>query len=242
MRCEEHISQSGSSPVWLPGLSLSPIKEPSNNLPNEETNCVAVLPSTMILLDRASLASPVANCRFRRLHFTTRTLMELAFQIPSLPPADFCKRFKRHGTLNLFAALEVATGAVHMQTTQQKRRVEFLEFMDQVMAQVPLGKEIHVILDNYCIHKKNDTWLSAHPNVFFHYTPTSASWLNQVEVWFGIMSRKALRGASFKNVDELRLAIEAFVAAYSKNAKPFVWRKREVKESQLRDNIVNLCN
>src|SRR5271157_5948657 len=93
MRCEEHISQSGSSPVWLPGLSLSLIKEPSNNLPNEETNCVAVLPSTMILLDRASLASPVANCRFRRLHFTTRTLMELAFQIPSLPPADFCKRF-----------------------------------------------------------------------------------------------------------------------------------------------------
>jgi transposase len=154
----------------------------------------------------------------------------------------FKSTYKRHGTLNLFAALEVATGAVHTQTTQQKRRVEFLEFMDQVMEQVPQGKEIHVVLDNYCIHKKNDTWLSAHPNVFFHYTPTSASWLNQVEVWFGIMSRKALRGASFKNVDELRLAIEAFVAAYSQNAKPFVWRKREVKGSQLRDTIVNLCN
>ena len=154
----------------------------------------------------------------------------------------FKSTYKRHGTLNLFAALEVATGAVHTQTTQQKRRVEFLEFMDQVTAQVPQGKEIHVILDNYCIHKRNDTWLSAHPNVFFHYTPTSASWLNQVEVWFGIMSRKALRGASFKNVDELRLAIEAFVAAYSQNAKPFVWRKREVRGSQLRDTIVNLCN
>lgn len=154
----------------------------------------------------------------------------------------FKSTYKRHGTLNLFAALEVATGAVHTQTTQQKRRVEFLEFMDQVTAQVPQGKEIHVILDNYCIHKKNDTWLSAHPNVFFHYTPTSASWLNQVEVWFAIMSRKALRGASFKNVDELRLAIEAFVAAYSQNAKPFVWRKREVRGSQLRDTIVNLCN
>lgn len=154
----------------------------------------------------------------------------------------FKSTYKRHGTLNLFAALEVATGTVHTQTTRQKRRIEFLEFMDQVMAQVPQGKETHVILDNYCIHKKNDTWLSAHSNVFFHYTPTSASWLNQVEVWFGIMSRKALRGASFKNVDELRLAIEAFVAAYSQNAKPFVWRKREVKGSQLRDTIVNLCN
>ena len=154
----------------------------------------------------------------------------------------FKSTYKRHGTLNLFAALEVATGAVHTQTTQLKRRVEFLEFMDQVMAKVPQGKEIHVILDNYCIHKKNDTWLAAHPNVFFHYTPTSASWLNQVEVWFGIMSRKALRGASFQNVEELRHAIEAFVAAYSQNAKPFIWRKREVKGSQLKDTIANLCN
>ena len=153
----------------------------------------------------------------------------------------FKSTYKRHGTLNLFAALEVATGAVHTQTTQLKRRVEFLEFMDQVMAEVPQGKEIHVILDNYCIHKKNDTWLAAHPNVFFHYTPTSASWLNQVEVWFGIMSRKALRGASFQNVEELQQAIEAFVAAYSQNAKPFVWRKREVNGSQLKDTIVNLC-
>lgn len=153
----------------------------------------------------------------------------------------FKSTYKRHGTLNLFAALEVATGAVHTQTTQLKRRVEFLEFMDQVMAKVPQGKEIHVILDNYCIHKRNDTWLAAHPNVFFHYTPTSASWLNQVEIWFGIMSRKALRGASFQNVEELRQAIEAFVAAYSQNTKPFVWRKREVKGSQLRDTIVNVC-
>jgi len=154
----------------------------------------------------------------------------------------FKSTYKRHGTLNLFAALEVATGAVHTQTTQLKRRVEFLEFMDQMMSKVPQGKEIHVILDNYCIHKKNDTWLAAHPNVFFHYTPTSASWLNQVEVWFGIMSRKALRGASFQNVEELRKAIEAFVVAYGQNAKPFVWRKREVKGSQLKDTIVNLCN
>ena len=114
--------------------------------------------------------------------------------------------------------------------------------MDQVMAGVPRHKETHVILDNYCIHKRNDTWLAAHPNVFFHYTPTSASWLNQVEIWFGILSRKALRGASFQNVEQLRQAIEAFVAAYGLTAKPFVWRKREVKGSQLRNTIVNLCN
>jgi transposase len=152
----------------------------------------------------------------------------------------FKSTYKRHGTLNLFAALEVATGTIHTQTTQLKRRVEFLEFMDQVMAEIPQGKEIHVILDNYCIHKRNDTWLEAHPNVFFHYTPTSASWLNQVEIWFGIMSREALRGASFQNVEELRQAIESFVAAYTQKAKPFVWRKREVKGSQLKNTIANL--
>ncbi|MBE0437876.1 MAG: IS630 family transposase, partial [Methylomicrobium sp.] len=122
--------------------------------------------------------------------------------------------YKRHGTLNLFAALEVATGAIHTQTTERKRRVEFIEFMDQLMTEVPPDKDIHVIMDNYCIHKKNDAWLAAHPNVFFHFTPTSASWLNQVEIWFGIFSRKALKGASFRSAEQLRQAIEDFVAAY----------------------------
>ena len=152
----------------------------------------------------------------------------------------FKSTYKRHGTLNLFAALEVATGAIHTETTKLKRRVEFLEFMDNVMAELPAGREVHVILDNYCIHKRNDAWLTTHPNVFFHFTPTSASWLNQVEIWFGIMSRKALRGASFKNTEELAKAINDFITAYGLTAKPFVWRKREVKGSQLKNTIVNL--
>jgi len=151
--------------------------------------------------------------------------------------------YKRHGTLNLFAALNVATGAIHTQTTELKRRVEFLAFMDQVLLELPDSneKEIHVILDNYCIHKRNDEWLTRHPNVKFHFTPTSASWLNQVEIWFGILSRKALKNASFQSVDELCAAINAFVEVYQQSAKPFVWRKREVKGSQLRNTISNIC-
>lgn len=144
----------------------------------------------------------------------------------------------RHGTLNLFAALEVATGQVKTETTTIKRREEFLAFMDQVVADAPVEREIHVILDNYCTHKKCDAWLARHPQVHFHYTPTSASWLNQVEIWFGIFSRKAPRGASFKKVEELRAAIEAYVAACQAGARPFRWRKREVKGSQLRNTIV----
>lgn len=154
----------------------------------------------------------------------------------------FKSTYKRHGTLNLFAALEVATGAIHTETTKLKRRVEFLEFMDNVMAELPADREVHVILDNYCIHKRNNAWLATHPNVFFHFTPTSASWLNQVEIWFGIMSRKALRGASFNSTEDLAKAINDFITAYGPTAKPFAWRKREVKGSQLKNTIVNLRN
>lgn len=154
----------------------------------------------------------------------------------------FKSTYKRHGTLNLFAALEVATGQVKTAFTQLKRREEFLQFMDQVVAETSPAQELHVILDNYCTHKKCDAWLEAHPNVHFHFTPTSASWLNQVEIWFGILSRKALRGLSTTSTVELRQAIEAFIKAYAQHAKPFKWRKREVKGSQLRNTIVNLRN
>lgn len=150
--------------------------------------------------------------------------------------------YKRHGTLNLFAALQVATGQVQTAFSQLKRREQFLQFMDQVVAETAAAQELHVILDNYGTHKKCDDWLAAHPNVHFHFTPTSASWLNQVEIWFGILSRKALRGLSTQSTAELRQAIEAFIAAYAQNAKPFKWRKREVKGSQLRNTIVNLRN
>lgn len=150
--------------------------------------------------------------------------------------------YKRHGVLNLFAALNVATGEVKAQTTAQKKRPEFQAFLNSVIEDISLDQEVHIIMDNYCTHKRNDDWLAKHPNVFFHFTPTSASWLNQVEIWFGILSRKLLRNASFVNIESLRKAIEEFVTVYHQGAKPFVWRKREVKGAQLRNTITNLCN
>jgi transposase len=150
--------------------------------------------------------------------------------------------YKRHGTLNLFAALHVATGEVFGKVTERKRRPDFLEFMDDLLRDLPGDKEYHVILDNYCIHKKCDDWLRKHPNVHFHFTPTSASWLNMVEIWFCIFTRKALRHGTFSSRAKLHEAIESYIEAYNKNdAHPFVWRKREVKGSQLKDTIVNLC-
>jgi transposase len=151
--------------------------------------------------------------------------------------------YKRHGTLNLFAALEVGTGQVHTKITDYKKREDFLSFLDGVLADQPPDKEIHVILDNYVTHKKNDDWLAKFEGrVQFHFTPTSASWLNQIEIVFSLLQRKALSGASFKNKDQLREAIEAFIKKHNESAKPFRWRKREVKGSQLRNTIVNLCN
>src|SRR5580704_8574025 len=150
--------------------------------------------------------------------------------------------YRRNGTLNLFAALNVATGEVKSKTTKTKKRPDFQSFLDDVVKDIPNNQEIHVILDNYCTHKKNDEWLLAHPNVYFHFTPTSASWLNQVEIWFGILTRKALKGASFNSVDDLKQGIQDFCDVYHENAKPFVWKKREVKGSQLKNTISNLSN
>jgi len=148
--------------------------------------------------------------------------------------------YRRNGTLTLFAALQVATGEVQSKTTVTKTRVDFLAFMDDLVKDIPGTQEVHVILDNYCTHKKNDDWLKAHPNVRFHFTPTSASWLNLVEVWFGILTRKALKGASFNSTQELAQAITDFCEAYHRTAKPFVWKKRDVKGAQLRNTIANL--
>lgn len=150
--------------------------------------------------------------------------------------------YKRHGTLNLFAALEVSTGKIQGKVTKEKKRTDFQEFMDEIVAEYSPDQDLHVILDNYCTHKKNEEWLARNKNVHFHFTPTSASWLNQVEIWFGIFSRKALRGASFTSPQQLRQRIEDFIERYNPHSKPFKWRKREVKGAQIKDTIENLLN
>lgn len=161
----------------------------------------------------------------------------------------FKSTYKRNGTINLFAALNVMTGMVNSKTTKTKKRPDFLRFMDELLLELPERnpkdqkvKEIHVILDNYCTHKRCDEWLSEHPNVKFHYTPTSASWLNMVEIFFSILSRETLRGSSFRSTDALSEAITAFVNEHNRKAKPFIWKKRDVKGSQLRNTIGNLIN
>jgi len=149
--------------------------------------------------------------------------------------------YKRHGTTTLFAALEVATGQVKTGHFARRRRREFVAFMNELVSTWP-DEELHVIVDNLNTHKpKHDRWLASHPNVHLHYTPTYASWLNQIETWFSILSRRALRGASFTSPRQLREAIDRFVETHNAKAAPFVWTKREVHPKSLKKRYSDLC-
>ena len=142
--------------------------------------------------------------------------------------------YKRHGTTTLFAALDLASGEVVGRHYKRRRRVEFLAFMNMIVADYP-EREIHVVLDNLSTHKpERDMWLRRHKNVHFHYTPTHASWLNQIEIWFSILASKSLDGASFTSVAELVAHIDAFIADYNQSARPFVWTKSKVHQKRLR--------
>ena len=153
----------------------------------------------------------------------------------------FSHCYKRHATTTLFAALDVLTGKVQAGHYPRRRRREFLDFMNDVVASHP-GKDIHVVLDNLNTHKpKRDRWLKAHPHVHLHFTPTYSSWLNQVECWFSILSRSALRGASFTSPRQLRDAIDRFVKAYNETAMPFEWTKAIVHPSAPKRLYSDLC-
>jgi len=149
--------------------------------------------------------------------------------------------YRRHGTTTLFAAFEVATGQVHAGHYQRRRRREFLDFMNGLVAEYGDQTELHVVLDNLNTHKpKHDRWLARHPKVHLHYTPTHASWLNQIEIWFSKLSRAALAGASFTSPAQVREAIDAYIAVHNAQAQPFEWTKTDVRPTQPTDRLKNL--
>lgn len=149
--------------------------------------------------------------------------------------------YKRHGTTTLFAALEVATGLVKGNHYKRRRRGEFLDFMNGIIAEYP-DRQIHVILDNLNTHKpKCDRWLARHKNVHFHFTPTHASWMNQVEIWFSILQSQSLAGASFLSPGQLRQHMDEFIAAYNQTAHPFEWKKQVVFQKHPKTSYANLC-
>jgi len=135
--------------------------------------------------------------------------------------------YLRHGTTDLFAALDVTAGTVIAQCHHRHRSVEFRQFLDTIDQNVPTELDIHLVLDNSAIHKSAliHRWLTKRPRYHLHFTPTSASWLNLVECWFSILTARQLRRGVFPDIDALEAAISAYTAANNRHPKPFVWTK-----------------
>ena len=133
--------------------------------------------------------------------------------------------YVRHGTTTLFAALDIATGQVLTQCKRRHRHQEFLQFLRHIAAAVPQHLDVHLVVDNYATHKhaKVRRWLAAHPRFHVHYTPTYASWLNQVEIWFNIITQRAIRRGTFRHVRDLIAKIDHFARHYNRQCQPFVW-------------------
>jgi transposase len=150
---------------------------------------------------------------------------------PTLPmqsglPERRTHDYVRHGTTTLFAALDIASGTVTAACKPRHRHQEFLAFLKHVARAYP-DRQLHLVMDNYAAHKRVEirTWLAANPRIHVHFTPTSASWLNLVEVWFGIIERQAIHRGTFRSVRELNAKIRAFVDGWNDRCHPFVWTK-----------------
>ena len=135
--------------------------------------------------------------------------------------------YRRHGITTLFAALSVLDGTIISRCMQRHRHREFIDFLNVVERQVPAGRVIHAVLDNYATHKhpKVLAWLARHPRWIFHFTPTSASWLNAVETFFSKMTRQRIRRGVFRSIADLQAAIHAYLAEHNASPKPFLRTK-----------------
>jgi transposase len=133
----------------------------------------------------------------------------------------------RHGTTTLFATLDIATGKVMGQLHRRHRAKEFLKFLKHMDRNVPATLAVHLVIDNYGTHKtpRVRRWFARHPRFQVHFTPTSASWLNQIERWFADLTRRQIRRGTHRSTIELENAIREYLATHNKDPKPFVWTK-----------------
>jgi len=133
--------------------------------------------------------------------------------------------YYRHGTLSLYAALDVKTGKVEGKTAKRHTSAEFIAFLNQLLSKARWAKQIHIVLDNLSAHKTKavEEFLAQHPKVHFHFTPTYSSWLNQVELWFAKIQRDVIRRGVFTSVADLARKLRKYIAAYARFARPFRW-------------------
>jgi transposase len=148
--------------------------------------------------------------------------------------------YLRHGTTNLYAALDIASGKVIADLTAQHRAIEFRKFLNLINRSVPADLDVHVIVDNSSTHKTPEIhrWLIRHPRFTFHFTPTYSSWLNLVERWFAELTEKWLRRGTHRSTNELVAAIRSWIATWNDNPRPFVWHKTA---DEILENLASYC-
>ncbi len=170
--------------------------------------------------DRAIVLSVDEKSQIQALD-RTQPILPLRPGLPERQTHDY----ERHGTTTLFAALNVMEGTVIAECQSRHRHQEFLRFLDRIDESVSSRLEIHLVLDNYGTHKHPEVkkWLAAHPRYHVHFTPTSSSWLNQIERWFAEITRKRIRRGTFRSVRDLIKAINEYVRHYNQNPRPFQW-------------------
>ena len=171
-----------------------------------------------------------------------QALDRTAPMLPMMPgtPGRKTHDYVRHGTTSLFAALDMATGKVIGQHQRRHRHQEFLRFLKTIDANTPAELDLHLVCDNYATHKTPaiKTWLATHPRFHLHFTPTSGSWLNMVERWFGELTTRKLRRSTHRSVKALEDDVNAWIAAWNEDPKPFVWTK---PADEILTNLANYC-
>ncbi|MEX2534500.1 MAG: IS630 family transposase [Trueperaceae bacterium] len=225
--CRSMAKVQGVSPasvqrIWS-ALALKPHQVETFKLSNDPTFEEKLIDVVGLYLDPPDKAVVLCMDEKSQIQALDRTQ-------PSLPmkkgrAGTMTHDYKRNGTTTLFAALNVATGTVIGQCLPRHRHEEFLKFLRTIDRQVPKGLAVHLILDNYATHKHPNViaWLAKHPRFLLHFTPTSSSWLNLVERWFGNITDKAIRRGVFGSVPDLIAAIQVYLENHNDNPRPFVW-------------------
>jgi len=218
------LSQSTISRIWR-AFGLQPHRQETFKLSSDPLFVAKTRDIVGLYLDPPVKAMVLCVDEKSQIQALDRTqpVLPLAPGVPERRTHDYL----RHGTTTLFAALDIATGEVIGRLHRRHRSHEFLKFLKTIDQQVPEDLDVHLIMDNYGTHKTQavQNWFVRHPRFHVHFTPTSASWLNQVERWFATLTQKQIRRGTHRSTQQLEQAIRDYLATYNADPKPFVWSK-----------------
>jgi len=224
MAREAGLSQTAVSRIWR-AFGLQPHRQETFKLSSDPLFVEKVRDIVGLYLDPPLKAIVLCVDEKSQIQALDRTqpLLPLAPGIPERRTHDYA----RHGTTTLFAALDIATGEVIGQTHRRHRGAEFLQFLRTIEANVPPKMDVHLVMDNYGTHKTPTikAWFARNPRFHVHFTPTSASWLNQVERWFATLTQNYIRRGTHRSTRQLEQAIRHYLELNNNNPKPFVWSK-----------------